>query len=165
MDPMNLDSKSDLLRPITVVAISLLLCHIISMATLSTTLIASFKFFSELMFSNHFNFHMSEDSEITRCTDSLDSSLKLTASLDFGRKGMNHYSGERHALGIVVELGLEDVVDLVEIGGDAFIENMEVDDSGTTRVTVTPWLEFGAEEEERKNREEDCEGEEGEYEC
>ena len=35
-------------------------------------------------------------------------------------------SGERRALGVVVELGLEDVVDVVEIGGD-IIKDVKVD--------------------------------------
>ncbi|QHO25296.1 uncharacterized protein DS421_12g379860 [Arachis hypogaea] len=38
-------------------------------------------------------------------------------------------SGERCALGIVVELGLEDVVDVVGVGGDV-IKDMEVDAFG-----------------------------------
>ncbi|KAL4329662.1 hypothetical protein AHAS_Ahas13G0322500 [Arachis hypogaea] len=127
MDPMNLDSKSDLLKPVVVVAISLLLCHIISMATLSTTLIASFIFFSEPMFSNHFCSHMSEDSEIARYTDSLDTKESFHDVLMFNNLYCFPESGERHAFGVVVELGLKDVVDLVEVGGDAFIENVEVD--------------------------------------
>ncbi|KAL4370232.1 hypothetical protein AHAS_Ahas06G0045200 [Arachis hypogaea] len=90
MDSMNLDSKSDLLRPVVVVAISLLLCPIISMATLSTTLIASFNFFSEPMFSNRLSFHMSGDSDIACYTDILDARSKLFVSLDFGREGMKH---------------------------------------------------------------------------
>ena len=36
---------------------------------------------------------------------------------------------------------------------------------GATRVTITPWLNLGAKEEEGKDGKEDCEGEEGEYEC
>ncbi|XP_020972657.1 uncharacterized protein LOC110269279 [Arachis ipaensis] len=38
-------------------------------------------------------------------------------------------SGERRTLGIVVELGLEDVVDIVGVGGDAVVEDVEVDAS------------------------------------
>ncbi|RYR53651.1 hypothetical protein Ahy_A06g028857 [Arachis hypogaea] len=112
MDPMNLDSKFDLLRPVIVVAISLLLCPIISMTTLSTTPIASFNFFSEPMFNNRFSFHMSGNGDIARCTDSLDVRSKLSANLDSGKEGMKHSSGKRCTLGIVVKLGLEDVVDV-----------------------------------------------------
>ncbi|KAL4381657.1 hypothetical protein AHAS_Ahas04G0155400 [Arachis hypogaea] len=90
MDPMNLDNKSDLLRSIIVVAISLLICPIISMTTLSTTPIASFNFFSEPMFSNRFSFHMSSNDDIARCTDSLDVRLKLSANLNSGKEGMKH---------------------------------------------------------------------------
>ncbi|QHO01799.1 uncharacterized protein DS421_13g418260 [Arachis hypogaea] len=72
-------------------------------------------------------------------------------------------NGERHALGVVVELGLEDVVDVVGVGGDV-IEDVEVDASGATRVAITPWLNLGLKEEEEKDGKEDCEGEEGEYE-
>ncbi|KAL4299867.1 hypothetical protein AHAS_Ahas17G0143800 [Arachis hypogaea] len=90
MDPMNLDSKSDLLRPVIVVAISLFLCPIISMTTLFTTPIASFSFFSEPMFSNYFNFHMSSNSHITHCTDSLDARSNLSANLDSEKEGMKH---------------------------------------------------------------------------
>ncbi|KAL4365255.1 hypothetical protein AHAS_Ahas07G0087800 [Arachis hypogaea] len=90
MDPMNLDSKSDLLRLVVVVAISLLLCPIISMTTLSTTPIASFSFFSEPMFSNRFSFHMSDNGDIALCTDSLDARSKLSANLDYGKEGMKH---------------------------------------------------------------------------
>ncbi|RYR26748.1 hypothetical protein Ahy_B02g061053 [Arachis hypogaea] len=71
-------------------------------------------------------------------------------------------SGERRTLGIVVELGLEDVVDIVGVGGDAVVEDVEVDASSATRVVVTPWLDLGVEEEEDKDEKEDCEGEEGE---
>ncbi|KAL4300650.1 hypothetical protein AHAS_Ahas17G0222100 [Arachis hypogaea] len=74
-------------------------------------------------------------------------------------------SGERRALGIVIELGLEDVVDVVRVGGDTVIEDVKVDSYGATHVTITPWLDLGAEEEEGEDEEEDCEGEEGEYEC
>ena len=38
-------------------------------------------------------------------------------------------SGERRALGVVVELGLEDVVDIVGVGDDV-IEDVEVDAFG-----------------------------------
>ncbi|KAL4316636.1 hypothetical protein AHAS_Ahas15G0304900 [Arachis hypogaea] len=90
MDPMNLDSKSDLLRPSVVVTISLLLCPIISMATLSTTPIASFNFFCEAIFSNYVNFHMSSNGDIARCTDSLDARSKLYGNLDSEKEGMKH---------------------------------------------------------------------------
>ncbi|KAL4382527.1 hypothetical protein AHAS_Ahas04G0242400 [Arachis hypogaea] len=90
MDPMNLDSKFDLLRPVIVVAISLLLCPIITMTTLSTTPIASFNFFSEPMFCNRFSFHMSGNNDIARCTNSLDVRSKLSAKLDSGKEGMKH---------------------------------------------------------------------------
>ncbi|KAL4287868.1 hypothetical protein AHAS_Ahas19G0229200 [Arachis hypogaea] len=90
MDPMNLDSKSDLLRPVGVIAISLLLCPIISMTTLSTTPIASFSFFSEPMFSNRFSFYMSGNGDIARCTDSLDVRSKLFVNLDSRKEGMKH---------------------------------------------------------------------------
>ncbi|KAL4288474.1 hypothetical protein AHAS_Ahas19G0289800 [Arachis hypogaea] len=72
MDPMNLDSKFDLLRLVIAIAISLLLCPIISMTTLSIIPFASFNFFSEPMFSNRFSFYMSSNDDIARCTDSLD---------------------------------------------------------------------------------------------
>ena len=36
-------------------------------------------------------------------------------------------SGERRALGVFVELGLEDVVDVVGVRGDTIIEDVEVD--------------------------------------
>ncbi|KAL4345051.1 hypothetical protein AHAS_Ahas11G0239700 [Arachis hypogaea] len=155
MDPMNLYSKSDLLILVIVVTISLLLYLIISIATLSTTPIASFNFFSEPMFNNHFSFHMSGDDDIARYTDSLDTRSKLSVSLDFGRKGMK-YSG------VVVELDLEDVVDVVRVEGDAVIEDMEV---CAIRMTVTPWLDLGVEEEKGKDGEEDYEDEERKYEC
>ncbi|QHO53631.1 uncharacterized protein DS421_2g49620 [Arachis hypogaea] len=164
MDPMNLNSKSDLLRPVVVVAISLLLCPIISMTTLSTTLIASFSFFFEPMFNNRFSFHMSGNGDIARCTDSLDVRSKLSANLDSRKEGMKHSSGERCALRVVVKLGLEDIVDVVSIGGDV-IENVEVDASVATRVAITPWLNLGTKEEEGKDEKEDYKGEEGEYEC
>ncbi|KAL4287748.1 hypothetical protein AHAS_Ahas19G0217200 [Arachis hypogaea] len=90
MDPMNLDSKSALLRPIVVVAISILLCPIISMTTLSTTPIASFSFLSEPMFSNRFSFHMSDNGDIAHCTNSLDARSKLSVNLDSGKEGMKH---------------------------------------------------------------------------
>ena len=32
-------------------------------------------------------------------------------------------------------------------------------------MTITPWLNLGAKEEEEKDGKEDCEGEEEEYEC
>ncbi|KAL4365306.1 hypothetical protein AHAS_Ahas07G0092900 [Arachis hypogaea] len=90
MDPMNLDSKSDLLRlVVVVVAISLLLCPNISMTTLSTTSIASFSFFSEPIFSNRFSFHMSDNDDIARC-NSLDARSKLSANLNSGKEGMKH---------------------------------------------------------------------------
>ncbi|RYR45499.1 hypothetical protein Ahy_A07g031333 isoform F [Arachis hypogaea] len=73
-------------------------------------------------------------------------------------------SGEMRALGVVVELGLQDVVDVVGVGGDV-IEDVEVDAFGATRVTITPWLNLGVKEEEGKDGKEDCEGEEEEYEC
>ncbi|KAL4394273.1 hypothetical protein AHAS_Ahas02G0135500 [Arachis hypogaea] len=72
-------------------------------------------------------------------------------------------SGERCALEVVVELGLEDVVDVVGVGGDV-IENVKVDAFGATRVAITTWLNLGTKEEEGKDGKEDCEGEEGEYE-
>ncbi|KAL4276918.1 hypothetical protein AHAS_Ahas20G0255200 [Arachis hypogaea] len=75
------------------------------------------------------------------------------------------FDGERRVFGVVVELGLEDVVDIVGVGGDVVIEDVKVDAFGATRVTVTPWLDLGAEKEEGKNGKEDYEGEEGEYEC
>ncbi|KAL4355967.1 hypothetical protein AHAS_Ahas09G0039600 [Arachis hypogaea] len=87
MNPMNLDSKSDLLRSVVLVAISLLLCPIISMTTLSTTPIASFNFFSEPMFNNRFSFHMSGNGDIA---DNLDARSKLYANLDSGKEGMKH---------------------------------------------------------------------------
>ncbi|KAL4372448.1 hypothetical protein AHAS_Ahas06G0266800 [Arachis hypogaea] len=91
MNLMNLNSRSDLLRPVVfVVAISLLLCYIISMATLSTTLIAYFSFFSEPMFNNCFSFHMSGEGDITHCIDSLDARSKFSASFDSRREGMKH---------------------------------------------------------------------------
>ncbi|KAL4299438.1 hypothetical protein AHAS_Ahas17G0100900 [Arachis hypogaea] len=89
MDPMNLDSKSDLLRLVIVVAISLLLCPNISMTTLSTTPIAFFIFFSEPMLSNCFSFHMSDNGDIARC-NSLDARSKLSANLDSEKEGMKH---------------------------------------------------------------------------
>ncbi|KAL4356328.1 hypothetical protein AHAS_Ahas09G0075700 [Arachis hypogaea] len=94
------------------------------------------------MFSNRFSFHMSGNGDIARC-NSLDA---------------------RHALGVVMELGLEDVVDVVEVGGDV-IKDVKVDAFGATRVTITPWLNLGAKEEKEKDGKEDCEGEEGEYKC
>ncbi|KAL4365268.1 hypothetical protein AHAS_Ahas07G0089100 [Arachis hypogaea] len=153
MDPMNLDSKTDLLRSIIIVSISLLLYPIISMTTLSTTPIASFNFFSEPMFSNRFNFHMSGNGDITRCTDSLDARESSHDVLMSNNLYCLSESGERRALGVVVELGLEDVVD---------VSGLEV---GATRVTITPWLNLGAKEEEGKDGKEDYESEEGEYEC
>ncbi|KAL4307386.1 hypothetical protein AHAS_Ahas16G0273100 [Arachis hypogaea] len=90
MDPMNLDSKSDLLRLVVIVAISLFLYHIISMTTLSTTSIASFNFFSEPMFNNRFSIHMCGNDDIAYCTDNLDARSKLYANLDSGKEGMNH---------------------------------------------------------------------------
>ena len=39
-------------------------------------------------------------------------------------------SGERHALRVVVELDLEDVVNVVGVGGDAVIEDVEINASG-----------------------------------
>ncbi|KAL4343637.1 hypothetical protein AHAS_Ahas11G0098300 [Arachis hypogaea] len=129
MDSMNLDSKSDLLRPIVVVTISLFLCPIISMTTLSTVLIASFSFFSEPMFSNRFSFHISGDSDIARCTDSLDQGESSHDVIMSNNIYCLPESGERHALGIVVELGIEDVMNVVGVGGDAVIEDVEVDAS------------------------------------
>ncbi|QHN92417.1 uncharacterized protein DS421_17g583560 [Arachis hypogaea] len=90
MDPMNLDSKSDLLRPVVVIAISLLLYPIISMTTLSTTPIASYRFFFEPMFSNRFSFHMNGNGDIARCTNNLDARLKLSNNLDSEKEGMKH---------------------------------------------------------------------------
>ncbi|QHO50013.1 uncharacterized protein DS421_1g18980 [Arachis hypogaea] len=153
IDPMNLDRKFDLLRPV-VVAISFLLCSIISMTTLSTTPIAFFSFFSEPMFSNRFSFHMSGNGDIARCTDSLDTRSKQFVNLDSRKERMN---GERRALGVVMELGLEDMVDIVRVGGDAIIEDVEVDASGAIRVAVIQWLDLEAEEEEGKDGKEDCE--------
>ncbi|KAL4343412.1 hypothetical protein AHAS_Ahas11G0075800 [Arachis hypogaea] len=89
MDPMNLGNKSDLLRLIVIVAISLLLCPNISMTTFSTIPITSFSFFFEPMFSNHFSFHMSGNGDIARC-NSLNARLKLSANLDSGKEGMKH---------------------------------------------------------------------------
>ncbi|KAL4316585.1 hypothetical protein AHAS_Ahas15G0299800 [Arachis hypogaea] len=89
MDPMNLDSKFDLLRSVIIVAISPLLCPIISMTTLSTTSIASFNFFSEPIFRES-----SHDVLMSKNLYCLPE------------------SGERRVLGVVVELGLEDVVDV-----------------------------------------------------
>ncbi|KAL4323076.1 hypothetical protein AHAS_Ahas14G0274300 [Arachis hypogaea] len=89
MDPMNLDSKSDLLRLVVAVAISLLLCPNISMTTFSTTPITSFSFFSEPMFSNRFSFHMSGNGDIARC-NSLDARSKLSANLDSRKEGKKH---------------------------------------------------------------------------
>ncbi|KAL4345120.1 hypothetical protein AHAS_Ahas11G0246600 [Arachis hypogaea] len=86
-------------------------------------------FFSEPMFSNRFSFHMSGNGDIARCTDSLDVRSKLSANLDSGKEGMKHSSKERRALGVVVELGLENVVDVVGVGGDV-IEDVKVDASG-----------------------------------
>ncbi|KAL4357641.1 hypothetical protein AHAS_Ahas09G0207000 [Arachis hypogaea] len=105
---------------------------------------------------------MSGNRDIARC-NILDARSKLSANLDSGKEGIKH-SVERCAIGIVVELGLEDVVDIVEVGGDV-IKDMEVDAFGATCVTITPWLNLGVKEEEEKDRKEDCEGEEGEYEC
>ncbi|KAL4327776.1 hypothetical protein AHAS_Ahas13G0133900 [Arachis hypogaea] len=90
MDPMNLDSKFDLLRPVVIVAISLLLYPIVSMTTLSTTPIASFSFFSKPIFSNRFSFHISGNGDIARCTDSLDARSKLSVNLDSGKEEMKH---------------------------------------------------------------------------
>ncbi|KAL4294456.1 hypothetical protein AHAS_Ahas18G0229900 [Arachis hypogaea] len=73
-------------------------------------------------------------------------------------------SGERRAPGVVVKIGLGDVVDVVGVGGDV-IKDVEVDAFGVIRVTITSWLNLGAKEEEGKDEKEDCEGEEGEYEC
>ncbi|KAL4394354.1 hypothetical protein AHAS_Ahas02G0143600 [Arachis hypogaea] len=73
-------------------------------------------------------------------------------------------SGERCALGVVVELGIEDIVDVVGVGGDV-IEDVEVDSSGAVRVAITSWLNLRAKEEEGKDGKEDYEGEEREYEC
>ncbi|KAL4390147.1 hypothetical protein AHAS_Ahas03G0116000 [Arachis hypogaea] len=77
---------------------------------------------------------MSGDGNIARCTDSLDARSKLSISLDSGREGMKHSESipneNLRVLGIVVELGLEDVVDVVEVRGDAIIEDVEVDASG-----------------------------------
>ncbi|KAL4289429.1 hypothetical protein AHAS_Ahas19G0385300 [Arachis hypogaea] len=127
MDPINLDSKSDLLRP---VAISLLLCPIISMTTLFTTSITFFSFFSEPMFSYCFSFHMSGNSDIAHCTNSSD----VRESSHDVLMSKNLYclleSGEWRVLRVVVELGLEDVVDVVGVGSDAVIEDVEVDASG-----------------------------------
>ncbi|KAL4392020.1 hypothetical protein AHAS_Ahas03G0303300 [Arachis hypogaea] len=89
MDLMNLDSKSDLLILVVVVAIFLLLCPNISITTLSTTPIASFNFFSESMFSNRFSFHMSGNSDIVRC-NSLDAKSKLSTNLDSEKEGMKY---------------------------------------------------------------------------
>ncbi|KAL4337540.1 hypothetical protein AHAS_Ahas12G0120400 [Arachis hypogaea] len=144
------------------------------MATLSTTLIVSFNFFSEPMFSNHFSFHMSGDSNIARCTNSLDARSKLSASLNSKREGMKHLESisnenlhmiKRRALGIVVKLGLEDMVDVVVVGGDTIFEDVEVNGSGAICVAVTPWLDLGVVEEEGEDGKEDSEGEEGEYKC
>ncbi|QHO16801.1 uncharacterized protein DS421_10g306700 [Arachis hypogaea] len=96
MDHMNLDSKSDLLKPIIVAAISFLFYPIISTATLSTTLIAFFSFFSEPIFK----------------------------------------SGEKRVIGVVVEYDLENMVDVVGVGADTIIKDVEVDASGTARVAV-----------------------------
>ncbi|KAL4305895.1 hypothetical protein AHAS_Ahas16G0124000 [Arachis hypogaea] len=91
MNLMNLDSKSDLLRSVVfIITISLLLRPIISMATLSIPPIASFSFFFEPMFSNHFSFHMSGDVDIACCIDSLDVRSKFSASLNSEREGMKH---------------------------------------------------------------------------
>ncbi|KAL4391093.1 hypothetical protein AHAS_Ahas03G0210600 [Arachis hypogaea] len=68
-------------------------------------------------------------------------------------------SGERRALGVVVELGLKDMVDIVGVGGDAVIENVKVD------ASVTPWLDLGTEEEKGKDGEKDCESKKEEYKC
>ncbi|KAL4389766.1 hypothetical protein AHAS_Ahas03G0077900 [Arachis hypogaea] len=89
MDPMNLHSKSDLLRLVVVVAIFLLLCPNISMITLSTTPIISFSFFFEPMFSNRFSFHMSGNGDIARC-NSLDAKSNLSANLNSEKEGMKH---------------------------------------------------------------------------
>ncbi|KAL4375083.1 hypothetical protein AHAS_Ahas05G0246300 [Arachis hypogaea] len=119
MDPMNIDSKSDLLRPVIIVTISLLLCPIISMITLSTTSIASFSFFSEAMFSNYFNFHMNGNDNIARCTDSLDVRSKLSVNLDFRKEGMKHSGEWRNVCPwVVVKLGLENVMDIVGVGNN-----------------------------------------------
>ncbi|KAL4315227.1 hypothetical protein AHAS_Ahas15G0164000 [Arachis hypogaea] len=75
------------------------------MATLSTTPITFFIFFSELMFSNRFSFHMSGDDDITCYTNSLDA---------------------RRDLRVVVELDLGDVADVVGVESDAVIEDVEV---------------------------------------
>ncbi|KAL4276470.1 hypothetical protein AHAS_Ahas20G0210400 [Arachis hypogaea] len=64
------------------------------------------------------------------------------------------------AFGVVVKLGLEDVVDVVRVGGDFVIKDVEVDAFGATCVPVTPWLDFGVEEKEEKDGEKDCEGKE-----
>ncbi|QHN99312.1 uncharacterized protein DS421_13g396730 [Arachis hypogaea] len=106
---------------------------------------------------------MSGNGDIARFTDSLDVRLKLSANLDSGKEGMKYSSGKRRALGIVVELSLENVVDVVGVGGDV-IKDVEVDASGATRVAITPWLNLEVKEEEEKDEKEDCEGEEGEYE-
>ncbi|KAL4344864.1 hypothetical protein AHAS_Ahas11G0221000 [Arachis hypogaea] len=51
---------------------------------------------------------MSSNGDIARCTDSLDASGELR---------------------VVVELSLENVVNIVEVGGDPVIEDIEVDAS------------------------------------
>ncbi|QHO29103.1 uncharacterized protein DS421_7g222400 [Arachis hypogaea] len=107
---------------------------------------------------------MSGNGDIARCIDNLDVRSKLSANLDSGKEG-TLCSGERHALGVVVKLGLEDLVDVVGVGGDAITKNVEVEASGATRVTVIPWLDLEAEEQEKKDGKKDCEGEEGKYEC
>ncbi|KAL4381545.1 hypothetical protein AHAS_Ahas04G0144200 [Arachis hypogaea] len=59
-------------------------------------------------------------------------------------------SGEKCALRVVVKLDLEDLVDVVR---------------GATRMVVTLWFDLRVEKGKEKDGKEDCEGEEGEYEC
>ncbi|KAL4276928.1 hypothetical protein AHAS_Ahas20G0256200 [Arachis hypogaea] len=109
---------------------------------------------------------MSGNDDIARCTDSLDARGELSHDVLMPN---NLYclpeNGERCALRVVMKLGFEDVLDVVGIGGDAFIEDVEVDASGATRVTVTLWLDLGDEEEEGEDGKENYESEEGEYKC
>ena len=96
---------------------------------------------------------MSGNGDITRC-NSLDARSKLSASFDFGREGMKHSksipnenlhmmpkknllmtycfpkNGKRCVLRVVVKLDLENVVDIVGVGGDAVIKDVEMDAFG-----------------------------------
>ncbi|KAL4330965.1 hypothetical protein AHAS_Ahas13G0452800 [Arachis hypogaea] len=68
-------------------------------------------------------------------------------------------SGERRAIGIVVELGFEDMVNVVGVGGMLLSRIWRwMFLVGAIYVIVTPWLDLGVEGGE--DGEKDCEGEE-----